>query len=213
MIAAFTSTDSCYRFRLVCRINAPGWLLTMIVFSLTSGVIWHKATSPQQTDVESYSPRAPMCKWGHIGATWLIRLNLCFLRSTVSTIQTANRWVQPFCIAHGRKTLYFTVGVLSSKFPTHVASGPPHDSLGSSVVRVHNPNGISIGLAVFAQMTAECPYTLQLDTPFPLNTAPSHGGSGPHLIHGYLQAHPSSQPKRQGSLVWQTDRQTTLLGR
>ena len=28
-------------------------------------------------------------------------------------------------------------------------------------------------------MTAECPNTLQWDAPFPLKTAPSHGGSGP----------------------------------
>ena len=28
-------------------------------------------------------------------------------------------------------------------------------------------------------MTAECPYTLQWDAPFPLKIAPSHWGSGP----------------------------------
>jgi len=28
-------------------------------------------------------------------------------------------------------------------------------------MRVHDQNGISIGSAVFAPMTAECPYTLQ----------------------------------------------------
>jgi len=45
----------------------------------------------------------------------------------------------------------------------------------------HNPNGISIDSAVFAQGTAECPYTLQWDAPFPLKIAPSlpMGGSGP----------------------------------
>jgi len=43
---------------------------------------------------------------------------------------------------------------------------------------VHNLNGISIGLAVFAR-TAECPYTLQWDTPFPLKIAHFHGESGP----------------------------------
>jgi len=35
-----------------------------------------------------------------------------------------------------------------------------------------------IGSAVFAQMTTECPYTLQLDAPFPLKIALSHVGSG-----------------------------------
>ena len=46
-------------------------------------------------------------------------------------------------------------------------------------VRLHNPNGISIGSVVFALMTAECTYTLQWDAPSPLKIAASHGGSGP----------------------------------
>jgi len=46
-------------------------------------------------------------------------------------------------------------------------------------IRAHNPNGISIGSAVFAEITAECPYTLQWDAPFPKKIAPSYGGSGP----------------------------------
>ena len=45
--------------------------------------------------------------------------------------------------------------------------------------RVHNPNIISIGSAVFAQLMAECCYTLQQAAPFPLIITPSHGGSGP----------------------------------
>ena len=39
-----------------------------------------------------------------------------------------------------------------------------------------NPNGISIGSAIFAQLIAECPYTLQLAASSPLKIAPSHGG-------------------------------------
>ena len=38
-------------------------------------------------------------------------------------------------------------------------------------------------LAVFAQMTTECMYTLQCFAHFPLKIAPSHGGSGPHVRH------------------------------
>ena len=45
-------------------------------------------------------------------------------------------------------------------------------------IRAHNPNSISIGSAVFAQMTVEYPYTLQSNTPFPQKIAPFHGGSG-----------------------------------
>jgi len=42
-------------------------------------------------------------------------------------------------------------------------------------IQAHNPNRISIGSAVSAQMTAECFYTLQWDAPFPLKIAPTHG--------------------------------------
>ena len=57
---------------------------------------------------------------------------------------------------------------------------------------------------------------------FPLKITLSHGGSGPHLIHGSLGP---PEPKRHlsiGSVVFagltsvtgqQTDRQTSLLGR
>ena len=48
--------------------------------------------------------------------------------------------------------------------------------------RVHNRNAKSIGSAVFAQMTAECPCTLQWSACFPLKIVPSHvirGSLGP----------------------------------
>jgi len=37
--------------------------------------------------------------------------------------------------------------------------------------RIVNPNGISIGSAIFAQLIAECPYTLQLAASSPLKIA------------------------------------------
>jgi len=55
----------------------------------------------------------------------------------------------------------------------------------------HNPNAITIGAAVFAQVTAECPYTLQWAAPFP-QIAPSMEDLKPHLTHDSL----SLQPKR-----------------
>jgi len=86
--------------------------------------------------------------------------------------------------------------------------------------RVHIANNISIGSAVFAQLTAECPYTLQRAAPFRLNIADSHGGSGPHLLLGSLgPSDTSPQPERNlnpfsGFCVIDrpTDRQPTLLG-
>ena len=47
------------------------------------------------------------------------------------------------------------------------------------LTRVHNPNGKSIASAIFAQLTAESPYTLQWDAPFTLKIASSHEGSEP----------------------------------
>jgi len=45
--------------------------------------------------------------------------------------------------------------------------------------QAHNLNGISISSAVFAQMTAECPYTLQRDAPSPIKLPFPMGGCGP----------------------------------
>jgi len=83
-----------------------------------------------------------------------------------------------------------------------------------------NPNGISISSAIFAQITTECPYTLQWDAHWPFKITPTHGGPGPHLIHGSLGPTKSStqtasrsvQPFLQDSLMWQTNRHTTVLG-
>jgi len=82
-----------------------------------------------------------------------------------------------------------------------------------------NLNGISIGSAVFAQMTAECPYTLQWDAPSPLKIAPFHGGSGPPSNTWFLG--PTRVLNPNGILISATMfagltsvtvRQTTLLG-
>jgi len=80
-------------------------------------------------------------------------------------------------------------------------------------IRVHNPNGTSIGSAVFAQMTAECLYTLQWFVCFPSKLPLPMLASGPHLIRGSLgppksgtqMATWSFQPFLQG---WQTGRAT-----
>jgi len=87
-------------------------------------VIWHKPTSPPKTESSIVFTRWRQCAltWEHIGATWQVPLNLCFL------------------------------------WPT----------------RIHNPNNKSIGSAVFAQLTAESPYTLQWG-PLSPKIAPSHG--------------------------------------
>ena len=57
-----------------------------------------------------------------------------------------------FCTIHGRMSLYFTIGSpFSLKIAlSHGASGPPSNIWFLRPTRVHNPNSISINLAVFA---------------------------------------------------------------
>jgi len=67
------------------------------------------------------------------------------------------------------------------------------------LTRVLKPNSISIGSAIFAQLTEHRSYTSQWSA-LPLKTAASNGDLDPHLIHGSLG--PSPQPK------WNLDRFT-----
>ena len=59
-------------------------------------------------------------------------------------------------------------------------SGPPSNTWFLRPIRADKPNGTLIGSAVFAQMSFECPYTLQWVAPFtPQNCPFPLGGSGP----------------------------------
>jgi len=86
--------------------------------------------------------------------------------------------------------------------------------------QVHIPSGISIGSAVFAQLTAERPYTLQ----WAAHSSPSKlplpvGYTSPHLIHDSLgppesatrTASQSVQPSLQDTIMTVTGRQTDRL--
>jgi len=86
-------------------------------------------------------------------------------------------------------------------------------------MRAHNPNGTSIGSAVFAQMTEECPYTLQWFACFPLKIAPSHVGIRTSCNTWFIG--PIRVRNPNGNLIisalfagltsvtyWQSDRQT-----
>jgi len=77
--------------------------------------------------------------------------------------------------------------------------------------RIHIPNGISIGSAIFAQLTAERLYTLQWAAPPPSNLPLSRGDVDPNLIYGFESttqtASRSVQPFLQGLRSWQRDRQ------
>jgi len=98
---------------------------------------------------------------------------------------------------------------------------PPCNTCFLWPTRVYIPNGILVGSALFAQLTAASPYTLQWTVPFPLKIALLHEGSRRHLIHGSLgppefttqMVSPSVQRFLQGSQMWQTDKQTNKTDR
>jgi len=64
---------------------------------------------------------------------------------------------------------------------------------------MHNPNGESIDSAVFAQLTAESPYTVN-GRPFHQN-CPFPRGIWIPILHMIPWAHPSPQPKRHLDLI------------
>jgi len=84
-------------------------------------------------------------------------------------------------------------------------------------IRVHIPNGILIGSAVFALLTAKCPYTLQC-FPCPLKIAYSHVELGPiqYVVPPESTTQTASRLverfSRAQDCVRPTDGQTTIPG-
>jgi len=100
-----------------------------------------------------------------------------------STTQTANRSVQPFCTAHGRKSLHFTVGAsILQNCPFPWGSGSPSNTcfLGPSQPTTQTaPRSVHPFLHVQKRMKrSRCRYTLQRFAAFPQNY-PFQWGSGP----------------------------------
>ena len=119
-----------------------------------------------------------------------------------SIIQKASQSFQPLFAQLMAEHLYTSqwATLSPSKLPLSMGrSTPPSCTWFLGLIRAHNPNGISIGSAVFGQLSAGCHYTLQWATPSPLKIAPSHGDLDPHLIRGSLGPK-SRQPK------WHLDR-------
>jgi len=137
--------------------------------------------------------------WRHLANTIVFVLPSAHLSSQLK--RQINQF-SCFCTDHGRKSLYLTMG---TPFPKNC----------------HYPWGIStpyntIPWARFC--TGDCRVSLYftMGCPFPLKIATSHGGCGPPSNTWFLG------PNRvlnlngiligsailQGSLVWQTDRQT-----
>jgi len=94
---------------------------------------------------------------------------------TEHTTQTACGSVQLFLHRwlHNVPALYNGAPLSPKIAPSHGGSGPSANTWFLGPIRAHKPNVISICSAVFALVTAECPYTLQWDAAFPLKIVPS----------------------------------------
>jgi len=62
---------------------------------------------------------------------------------------------------------FLWVPLLPKIAPSHRESELLSNAWFLGPIGAHNPNSTSIGSAVFVQMTAECPYTLQWNARFP----------------------------------------------
>jgi len=113
------------------------------IFQQVVKAIWHKAAWTLQTNGSNTFTRWQQCvlRQEHIGATWRIRWNMCFLRPNQSTTQMANRSVQPYLHSSWQSVIL----TLSMR-----RSGPPYNTWFPGPTQVLNPNGILIGSAVFA---------------------------------------------------------------
>jgi len=103
-----------------------------------------------------------------------MKIYALFHRATITSGQS-NLTVGRVVAAHGRFTGIRQVAPVCT---------PPNTCF-LWLTRVQIPNGISIGSAVFVQLTVEPLYTLQWAALSPQN-CPCLGGSGPDLIHASL---------------------------
>jgi len=125
--------------------------------------------------------------WGHIGATWRIRLNLCILQPT-GVHNRNGKWIGSAVFAELTAQSAYTL----QWAPLFTRSALSHGDL----LCLHRwPQSVPIWFVCFA-----------------LKIVPSHVGIwtpcnslGPHES-GTQMATWSFQPFLQGSLVWQTDR-------
>ena len=154
-------------------------------------VIRHKAASPPHMDdwtVQSYSrgganvhPIYRKAKHGCRGSVPYVQGigNMCILSADHSNPlhnQLPSRY-------RSHKTSYSIslVPKLVAMAASLSTSGLPSNTRFLGPIQAHNPNGISIGSAVFAQMTVEYPYTSPQKLPLPMGDL-----MDPHLTHGSM---------------------------
>jgi len=95
----------------------------------------------------------------HMGATWRIRMNFCFLWPIlVHNPNGKSIGSAVFTQLTAESSYTSQWEPLSAKIaPSHGKIWTPSNTWFLGPIRVHNPNGMSISSAVFAQTTTECP--------------------------------------------------------
>jgi len=145
--------------------------------------------------------------------------NMWFPGSTLLSILNNISVGVVFCTAHRRKSLYFTIGAPFSKIATSHGGSRPHLIRFLGTIQAHNPNGISIGSAIFCTDNHGVPIFYN-GPPLPPQNCPFQWVMwtlsntwflGPTRV---LKSNGISigSAVLQGSLVWQTDWQIMLLG-
>ena len=174
-------------------------------------VIFHKTAWPPQMDGWIVFTRWRiwnMIEIVHIGATWQIRFNSCFLRPTRVHNPNGKSIGLAVCAQLTAESPYTLQWVtLSLKIaPSYGGSGTPSNTWFIGTIPAYNPNGISTG-SVFLH---RWPHSVSLY--FTMGRSFPHSQNCPfdlHLINGSLGPPKSStqmasrlvQPFVQGSLV------------
>jgi len=143
-------------------------------------VIWRKTTSLPQTDGSIVFARWRQCTHmgEHIGATWRIRLNLCFLQH--AGVHSPNgKSIGSAISAHLTAESPYTLqwATLSRKRdPSRVGIGIPSISWFLEPDRAHNPNCITIGSAFSHRWPQSVPILYNGMPLYPLKIALRMGG-------------------------------------
>jgi len=165
-------------------------------------VIRQQAASPSHVDGSILRAH-----WRHLANT--IELLLSSAHQSSWSKRQINRF-SCSSTAHGRMFLYLQRALFPKNCPFPWSDLNPCLTHGSLGWPEFSTQAASRSVQPFLHRQLQSPYTLQWDASCPTSKLP--GSLGPPKSSTQM-ASQSVQPFLQGSLVWQTDRQTTLLSR
>jgi len=191
------------RLVLTGRVGNPCYCRSPAGRKQVAKVIWHKAASPPHSDGSVVYAGGANCRLYPIYRTTKMVAMATSLRCSVSAIstfcwpttQTPSTTNSLVVVVHTKPVIAILVPQLFAMAMSLSTCGLPSNTWFLGPIQAHNRNGISIGSAVFAEMTAECPYTLQWAATSPIKIAFSHGVSGRPSNTMVPCAYPCLEPK------------------